>query len=714
MNDLAVSHLLKSVQLVGVASGCGGPDPGCESAPDTLRRAHLAARLRAHGFRVRWTPVIRPAMRDRADSLRAVRRVCTRLAQRVERILGAGDFPVVVGGDHSSAIGTWKGVARAVRAQGGVGLLWFDAHMDAHTPQTTESGMLHGMPLACLLGYGYPELTAIADGVTLDPRHVCLFGVRSFERGEAEFLERLGVRVFLMEEIERRGVDEALREAFDIVRRAQAGYGITLDLDAIDPLDAPGVGTPAAHGMRAAELMEALARHGEDARLRGIEVVEYNPQRDRQTATAGLVGDALEALLVGPAALPTSPSPIALEQLYGAHNYDPMPVVFVRGRGVHLWDDRGRRYTDMMSAYSAVSHGHAHPRLVAALNAQAERLAVTSRAYYNNRLPQFLKRLCEVTGQDLALPANTGLEAVEAALKTARKWALVAKGIADGEAEIIACHGNFHGRSIAILAMSTEAQYRRGFGPFPAGFKTIPYGDPTALEAAITPRTAAFLVEPIQGEAGIIVPPPGYLARCASICHANNVLFICDEIQTGLGRTGKLFGWEHDGVRPDGLILGKALGGGLMPVSAFAARHDLLGVLEPGDHGSTFAGSPLAAAVGLEALAVLLEERLPERAAELGPHLLEELRAMKHEFIRDVRGRGLLIGVEIDPRLASARAVCDRLLANGIVSKDTHETVVRFAPPLVISRSELDQALAAIRKAFAEVAADCHAGLCGI
>jgi ornithine--oxo-acid transaminase len=708
MNDLSLARRVKSVQLVGVASGCGARDTRCEAAPDALRTAHVTARLRARGLRARWAQVIRPSTRDRADTLKAVRRVCSRLANRVERIISEGDLPIVVGGDHSSAIGTWKGVARALRPRGGVGLLWIDAHMDAHTPQTTESGMLHGMPLACLLGYGYPELTALADGVTLDPRCVCLFGVRSFEPGEAEFLERLGVRVFFMEEIARRGVAETIAEAIEIVSRASAGYGITLDLDAIDPEDAPGVGTPAAHGMRAADLVEALAHQGGDARVIAIEVVEYNPARDRWATTAGLVGDALEAILLGPAALPIAPSPMALEQRYGAHNYDPMPVVFVRGQGVHLWDDRGRRYIDMMSAYSAVSHGHAHPRVVAALQAQAEQLAVTSRAYFNNRLPYFLKRLCEITQQDLAIPANTGLEAVEAALKTARKWAMAAKGIAEGEAEIIACHGNFHGRSIAILAMSTEPQYRRGFGPFPGGFRTIPYGDAAALAQAITPNTAAFLVEPIQGEAGIVVPPPGYLAQCARICRERNVLLICDEIQTGLGRTGRLFAWEHDGAKPDGIILGKALGGGVMPVSAFAARHGVLGVLSPGDHGSTFAGSPLAAAVGLESLSVLIEERLAERAAELGPYLLGELKAMRHPFIRDVRGRGLLIGVEIDPHYASARAVCDRLLANGIVSKDTHETVVRFAPPLVITRGELDQALAAIRASFDQVAADCH------
>ena len=710
MNDLSATGKLRAVQLVGVASGCGARDTGCEAGADALRAMQLAARLRAHGVRARWTDVIRPAVTFRGDSLKAVRKICVRLAKRVERIVHEGDLPIVVGGDHTSAIGTWKGVAHAVRSRGEVGLLWIDAHMDAHTPQTSESGMLHGMPVACLLGYGYPELTQIAEGVKLDPKCVCLFGVRSFEEGEAELLKRLGVRVFFMSEIEQRGIDETLREAVGIVGCAKGGFGITLDLDAIDPGDAPGVGTPAEGGMAAADLLTALSEHGGHPNLVGIEIVEYNPYRDRQAATAGLVGDALDAMLLGQAALPVTPSPMALEQRYGAHNYAPLPVVIAKAKGIYAWDDRGRRYVDMMSAYSAVSHGHAHPRIVGALQAQAETLAVTSRAYYNARLPLLLRRLCELTGQDLALPANTGLEAVEAALKTARKWGYKVKGIAPEAVEIIACEGNFHGRSIAILAMSSEAQYRDGFGPFPHGFRKIPYGDASALEAAITPNTAAFVVEPIQGEAGIIVPPDGYLAECAAICKRHNVLLICDEVQTGLGRTGRLFACEHEGVKPDGIVLGKALGGGVMPVSAFCARRDVLGVLGPGDHGSTFGGSPLAASVALEALTVLLEERLPERAAELGAYFMAELRKMTFPLIREVRGRGLLIGVDIDPAIASAQTVCERLLEYGVLSKDTHNTVVRFAPPLIITGEQIDTALEAIRGAFAAVCDECHVG----
>jgi ornithine--oxo-acid transaminase len=404
-----------------------------------------------------------------------------------------------------------------------------------------------------------------------------------------------------------------------------------------------------------------------------------------------------------PGAARPGSSLVDLEERFGAHHYAPLPVVLVRGEGVYLWDADGRRYIDMMSAYSAVSHGHCHPRLVRALAEQAGTLAVTSRSYYNNRLPRFLQRLCEMTGQDMALPANTGLEAVEAALKAARKWGHKVKGIPRNQAEIIACEGNFHGRSIAILAMSSEAHYRDGFGPYPAGFRRIPYGDASALGRTITRETAAFLVEPIQGEGGIVVPPPGYLAECARICRDHNVLLICDEIQTGLGRTGKLLACEHDGVKPDGLILGKALGGGLYPVSAFLARREVMEVFGPGDHGSTFGGNPLAAAVGLEALAIIIEDDFAGRAARLGKYLLAELRAIDSPLIRDVRGRGLLTGIEINTSLISARALCERLLANGVLSKDTHDTVIRLAPPLVITQEQIDEALAAIRATLAEI-----------
>ena len=395
---------------------------------------------------------------------------------------------------------------------------------------------------------------------------------------------------------------------------------------------------------------------------------------------------------------------IELEDKYCAHNYHPLPVVLVRGEGVHVWDDAGNKYLDMMSAYSAVSHGHAHPKLVKALTEQAGKLAICSRAFHSEKLGAFLKRACAMTGMDMALPMNTGAEAVETALKAARKWAYKVKGVAADKAEITACTGNFHGRTIAIVAMSSEAQYQDGFGPFPGGMKLIPYGDAEALEKAITPNTAAFLVEPIQGEAGIVVPPAGFLKKAAEICRKHDVLLIADEIQTGLGRTGKLLACQHEGVQPDGLILGKALGGGLLPVSAFLARKDVMDVFHPGDHGSTFGGNPLAAAVGLEALQVLEDEKLAEHSAELGAHLMEKLSSLKSPLIKSLRGRGLFVGIEIDPKQARAREVCERLMAQGILSKETHETVVRLAPPLVITRGEIDWAVERIAAVLKEMA----------
>jgi len=394
---------------------------------------------------------------------------------------------------------------------------------------------------------------------------------------------------------------------------------------------------------------------------------------------------------------------IDLESRYCAHNYHPLPVVLTHGEGVYVWDDAGNKYLDMMSAYSAVSHGHANARLVNLVREQVGTLNIVSRAFYTNKLGPFLAKACELTGQDMALPMNTGAEAVETAIKAARKWAYTVKGVADDKAEIIACSGNFHGRTTTIIAMSDEPQYRAGFGPFPAGFRIVKYGSIDALEAAINENTAAFLVEPIQGEGGIIVPPAGYLEAAAELCRKHNVLLIADEIQTGLGRTGKLLACEHEGVKPDGLILGKALGGGIFPVSMFLAREEVMGVFRPGDHGSTFGGNPLGAAIGLEALNILVEDRLPERSAELGNHLVAELRKIDSPLIRDIRGRGLFVGVEIERSLGSARAVCEALMKRGLLSKETHETVVRLAPPLVIEKQQVDWAVQQIREVLADM-----------
>jgi len=347
----------------------------------------------------------------------------------------------------------------------------------------------------------------------------------------------------------------------------------------------------------------------------------------------------------------------------------------------------------MMSAYSAASHGHAHPRILAVLTAQAQRLAVPSRAYFNDRLGPFLAELCRVTGLDAALPMNTGAEAVETAVKAARRWGYHVKGIPRDRAEIVVADGNFHGRTTTVISFSTEADYRDGFGPFTPGFRTARFGDLAAFAGAIGPHTAAVLVEPIQGEAGIIVPPAGFLAGLRRLCDAHGVLLILDEVQSGLGRTGAWFAHQHEGILPDGLVLGKALGGGVLPVSAFVARRELMDVFTPGSHGSTFGGNALAAAVGLEALHVIRDEGLAERSAVLGAHMIERLRALQQPALKEVRGRGLWAGAEIDPDFASARVVCERLLAHGVLSKETHHTVIRLAPPLVIARDDLDWAL---------------------
>jgi ornithine--oxo-acid transaminase len=387
---------------------------------------------------------------------------------------------------------------------------------------------------------------------------------------------------------------------------------------------------------------------------------------------------------------------LELEARWGAHNYAPLPVVIARGEGVWVYDTEGRRYLDCLSAYSAVNQGHAHPTILAALQEQASRITLTSRAFHNDQLPLLCYELAQLTGQDVVLPMNTGAEAVETAIKAARRWAYEHKGVPRDDAEVIVCAGNFHGRTTTLISASSDPEYREGFGPFTPGFVTVPYGDADALAAAITPRAAAFLVEPIQCEAGIILPPTGYLARAAQLCRQHDVLFIADEIQTGLGRTGAWFYCQHDGVEPDLYILGKALSGGFYPISAVVGRRDVMDVFIPGSHGSTYGGNPLACAVARAALRVIAEEQLVERSAKLGCVLMDALRGLDGP-VRAVRGRGLLVGIELD-RLA--RPYCEQLMLRGVLCKDTHDTVIRLAPPLVIDENDLRWMAEQIRAVF--------------
>jgi len=388
---------------------------------------------------------------------------------------------------------------------------------------------------------------------------------------------------------------------------------------------------------------------------------------------------------------------IELEEKYGAHNYQPLDVVIARAEGVWVYDVDGNRYLDCLASYSAVNQGHCHPRILAALMEQAHKVTLTSRAFRNDQLPLLYKELHDLTGYEMALPMNSGAEAVETAVKAARKWGYKVKGIPDGQAEIIVCANNFHGRTTTVVSFSSDPQYRDGFGPFTPGFKIIPFGDALALQEAITPNTCAFLVEPIQGEAGIMIPPAGFLKRAAEICRENNVLLIADEIQAGLGRTGKLFAFEHEGIRPDAVIIGKALAGGFYPVSAVLASKEVLGVFHAGDHGSTFGGNPLGCAVARAALRVLVEEKLVERSAELGSYFLGRLRALQSSHIKEVRGKGLWIGVELNK---PARPFCEALKQLGILCKETHDVVIRIGPPLVITREEIDWAVERIAKAL--------------
>jgi ornithine--oxo-acid transaminase len=389
---------------------------------------------------------------------------------------------------------------------------------------------------------------------------------------------------------------------------------------------------------------------------------------------------------------------IALEEQHGAHNYHPLDVVITRGEGVWVYDVEGNKYLDCLSAYSALNQGHVHPRILQALVEQAGKVTLTSRAFRNDQLPLLYQELSDMTGYEMSLPMNSGAEAVETAVKLARKWAYQVKKVPRYQAEIITAAGNFHGRTVSIVSFSTEPLYRDDFGPFTPGFVTVAYGDAAALERAITPNTAAFLIEPIQGEGGVIIPPAGYLRRTAEICRKNNVLLMADEIQTGLARTGKLFASELEGVRPDVVIIGKALAGGFYPVSAILADAPLLGLFGAGEHGSTFGGNPLAAAVARAALAVIRDEKLAERAEELGTYFMEQLAEIPSPHVKEVRGRGLLIGIELKPEAGGARRFCEALQKKGILAKETHENVIRFAPPLIIEKETIDWALPAIRE----------------
>jgi ornithine--oxo-acid transaminase len=389
---------------------------------------------------------------------------------------------------------------------------------------------------------------------------------------------------------------------------------------------------------------------------------------------------------------------INIEEKYGAHNYHPLDVVLERGEGVWIYDVEGKKYLDCLSAYSALNQGHVHPKVLKALNDQAAKISLTSRAFRNDQLPFLYKELSELTGYDMSLPMNSGAEAVETALKLARKWAYQVKKIARYQAEIIVANGNFHGRTISIVSFSSEPLYKDDFGPFTPGFKSVPYGDAEAIEKAITPNTAAVMLEPIQGEGGVIIPPAGYLKKVHDICKKHKVLFIADEIQTGLGRTGKLFACDYEKVRPDMVIIGKALGGGFYPVSAVLADKDIMMLFTAGEHGSTFGGNPLAAAVSRAALKVIVEEKLVENSSKIGEYFVQKLKEIPSKHVKEVRGKGLLIGVELKPEAKGARRFCVALQNKGILAKETHENVIRFAPPLIITKEIIDEALVAIRE----------------
>ncbi|MBW1806691.1 MAG: ornithine--oxo-acid transaminase [Deltaproteobacteria bacterium] len=396
--------------------------------------------------------------------------------------------------------------------------------------------------------------------------------------------------------------------------------------------------------------------------------------------------------------MPSSKEIIETTEKYGAHNYHPLPVVIAKAEGAWVWDCEGKKYLDFLSAYSAVNQGHCHPAIIQALKDQADLVTLTSRAFHNDQLGSFLEQVCKLADMQMALPMNTGAEAVETAVKAVRKWGYTKKQVADDQAEIICCNDNFHGRTTTVISFSSEEQYRQGFGPLTPGFKLIPFGDASALENAIGPNTVAFLVEPIQGEAGVVVPPEGYLKQVREICDRHNVLLVLDEIQTGLGRTGKMFCYQHDGIKPDVLVLGKAISGGVLPVSVVLSSNEVLGVFNPGDHGSTFGGCPLGAAVAGTALNVLIEEKLAERASDLGGRFKDKLQGLTSGKVELVRGKGLLLAVVLKETAGGAREYCEQLMEKGLLCKETHHNIIRFAPPLVIDEKDLDWAFTLIKE----------------
>lgn len=709
-DSISLQKKSQTYAVIGAALGWGAQIRETENGPDAVYASALKTKLSQWGATVQWEDILYPSKKAKeyqfpsdTPTLPLIVEYVTHLANQVIHVVRRGDFPIVVGGDHSIAIGTWSGLTHALQSKENFGLLWIDAHMDAHTPETSLSHAYNGMPVASLLGYGDSQLINITyPDSKLHPRHVILYGVRSYEDAERAFLNRLGVRIYYMKEIIQRGIDSTLTEALDYLKKNTESFGVSIDLDAFDPLEVPGVGSRKSHGLPVDETLKALSQLRHHSTWQGLEITEFNPNLDHGNKTLRTIEKIFECLIGQRDSFSKTYQIISREKQVCAANYHPLPVVLSHGQGAWLWDVEGRKYLDMLSAYSAISHGHAHPRILKVMREQAEKVSVVSRAFYSDQLEPFLRKLTELSGLEMALPVNSGAEAVETAIKAVRRWGYEKHAIPNEQAEIIVMDGNFHGRTTTLVGFSSEEGYKNHFGPFAKGFKSIPFGNIKALQEAITPYTCAVLTEPIQGEAGIIIPPQGWLGEVRQLCTQHQIPLILDEVQTGLGRTGKWFAYQHEDIKPDGLILGKALGGGILPISAFVATRDIMNVFTPGSHGSTFGGNPLAAAVGLEALNVLEEEGLIEASATLGAYFLQKLKEISSPLIQEVRGRGLWCALEIIPSKANARQICHGLLHRGILAKETHETIIRFSPPLTVEKEALDWALREIRKTLQE------------